>query len=470
MSGALVPAASRSVSTPGKSHDVLVLGGGPDALAIAALLGRRGMRGLLVDQGRARPSRLRPESWSYDPARSPSVARVEEALGLQDALRRHAPPLGPGLRLVADDPHGRPARARAELDPEGHRARALGRWSQTPAAEIARQLLELEATAERFSSWLAEVPRTLPRPFLARRRWRNLPPEIAALLEPAEAQWPGRLGTLATSLAPFVLAGAPGPQLGAGAAARLLAAVLSGPRLPGEGQGLVAVLADRAERSGFEHHPGRVVSIEPKRRRFLVNVAGRRQADLVDLVIDASDGLDSLELLPRALVNRKLAHALATTRPVAQRIRFGWRLDASAVPEAMGEVALCLPGQASPRPALVTVHRGPERARIEVEVVLSGGELPAGPASAGHEARLLLRQLVPFFERAQPEAEEPTLTPLRGPDPEEGFGLAGVPVETPVKNLLVGSAGALLPGALGLDAAFHAAWQAAEVAASRLRA
>lgn len=465
--------ASRSASraaTPGRSLDVLVLGGGPAAFATAALLGRRGLRGLLVDQGETLADPGHPRAWIFDPKRAPAIARVEEALGLQDAMRRSAVALRPGIRLVSDGPRGRPARRRAELEPEGYRAHTLARFTGLEAPILARSLPEVDQLADQFSAWLGDMTRTQPRSFLARRRWKAAGTEDLELLGPDPDTVPAPLRALASGLAEFLLAGTAGPELGRGAAARVLSAVLAGPRLPDGGRGIDAVLAERAERSGFELHTGRVRDMELRGRRFLVTTEGRRRTEQVDLVIDASAGLDALEVLPRGLVNRRLAPLLAASRPARHRARFGWRVDPDVLPEPLGRSALCLPGAAIGRPAWVSVTRRAPRALVEVEVVLGPGERGSDPRALAEASAGLLRHLAPFFDRGRPEPLETRVTPLCAPDPEDGHGVAGIGVETPIRNFLVAAPGAVLPGALEIDAALHAASQAAEIAARRLKA
>lgn len=452
-----------------RSLDVLVVGGGPGALATAALLGRRGMRGMVVDQHER--GALTPASrhdWTWDEAASPVAGRVHELLGVQESTRRMAAPLKPGLRWLTPD-------ARVEFEPERTAQALLSELLGINPSLVSEQLVQISESATRVGVFLEDTPALPAGGFFDRRRLASKLADCPDLRVRAENVLEPRLFGPLRGLLPLLTVMAPSPGgLSMGRFARPLDLLLKGPRVPDTSRPLREVLGACAARYGFEVHRGKVLSLEPEGRRHRVRASNRRGVDLADLVIDASWGLCGIRTLPERALGKRFTARLEAGAPVAHLARLEWRVDAKALPEPLGPSALLVSWHPRIPAAWLTISDADQdRALVTVEVpvgmVTSATDLD--PTLVRVEA--LLRAVAPFFSRGRPVREPPQVSPLFSAELDSATGLGGLPVRTPIRNVLVGGP-TVLPGCASLEGAYYAALQAAdateEILGSRARA
>lgn len=456
-----------------RTLDVLVIGGSAGALATAALLGRRGMRGLLVEQGElGAPSSARREDWAPSDRKNPVLARMHTELGLQDELRRRLFPLNPGLRLVQ-------GRLRDELEPTG--AAALARWSGLPEAQVVDLLSPLVEQAVTVSGLLDETGPLPPAGYFARRRFRAHLHGHSELTE-TRPELPTPLASLLEAFASFFSASAwPTEGLSVARAGRMAELLLDGPHLPDGGRPLRAVLAERAERAGFEIAHGLVESIEPDGRRFELRISGRREVVFVSAVVDASHGLLGLQALGHGAGHKRLGPLLDALRPAAHRARFRWSVDSEVLPEALGRSALLLPsstdlaqGALGGRPYWLSTFAlepdassGRPRTLVELELSVSPAELQSGLQELERGPRTALGEVAPFFERGHPIAHPARSQPLLSPALEPELQLGGIYPKPPIDRLIP-SGPSVFPGCHPVEGGYLAAFDAAERVSSAL--
>jgi hypothetical protein len=172
-------------------------------------------------------------------------------------------------------------------------------------------------------------------------------------------------------------------------------------------------------------------------------------------------------------------------------------VKAAAIPPGLGEAALCHQGEVDGAPAgsiLVQVRparrasrKGPAEPVADERVLILAGFVPASAATGGGDElagmagriRAAASEPLPFLERHLVRESVPALA---GPPEARAWrllahpryrlratpvlGVAGIPSQTPLRNLV--SAGReVLPG-LGLEGEFHAGLQAARLVTALL--
>ena len=447
-----------------RSLDVLVVGGGAAALTTAALLGKRGYRGLVVDNGELDDTQHYPrDNWSWDDAHAPALARVHELLGLQAAFRRSAQAIRPGLRLITQD-------KRVELEPEDSPADVLARLLQLDRITIIKQLRTIEKSSKKVAQFLESVSVFPASGFFERRKATN------AINDCDELSWIGtdyihpELCSHLEALLPFLThfgSSAPAPAR-MGRLARPARLLLQGPRLP-SGRSLRLVLAERAARGGFEIHRGQLSVLQPDGRRLKVEATQRRAPALVNAVVDASSHLSAVRMLSAHNRYKKLAPILDEAAPRDLMALFEWELDASVLPEPLGQTALLLSSSELPS-AWISIRPTNHSHRVRVVVELPGLDPQYSPDDLGNYleiARNYIRSIAPFFEHGRAEAQTPRFRPLFDPQLDPHAGLGGLPVRTPVRNVILAGP-VVLPGCVDMEGAYLSALQATEAVAELL--
>lgn len=446
-----------------RSLDVLVVGGGAGALATAALLGKRGLRGLVVDHHELESVAANHRAdWVWDDRHAPILAAVHEELGLQDVFRRQALAVRPGLRLIG-------ARRRVELEPEDAASDVLARLVDLSPKEVLAQVRAIEGAAKKVADFFAKNPPLNPGGFFERRKLTGMVAEVPELSVPATEVVEPRLLAHLQGWLPFLTNQLPSDSsLAVGRLARPVHLLLQGPRLPERGRPLREVLWERAERSGFEIEQDRLTRLEPDGKRFRVTLGQGRGELLVDAVVDASQAMAGLESLPHEIKARKLTALLGMSHPAGYVVELSWIVDREVVPEPLGGAAL-LGGDDGDPPIWLSLRPDEDEARVRlvVERIATLDEQRNQEAKLQADTRARLERLMPFFVEGHPAAQVARWKPRLAAELDPHTGLAGLPTRTPLKNLVL--AGPLvLPGCTALEGAYLAATRAAAAVTQNL--
>lgn len=466
-----------------RHFDVVVIGGRLSAVITAALLAKRGLRGLLVDQGE-----LGSAPWLadlvWDEEASPVMAEVHAELVLREELRAGARPLEPLVQVIFPD-------QRLDLFTERPRllaevARCFGAAPRDAFEAVLGRLDALEAKAGTYLAQAGELPAS---GFFARRSAAALArrhEEVTGPLAAAEpfSGLPPDLGLMLLAPLPFLghLDARRPEEVSVARWARTLGRSLRGASRV-KGAGARAIILGAAEKRGFEVKRSAVETVEPKGRVVELRIAGQRDPVTTDLLIDASSDLSGLDALPRDKQKKELALALQAARPKSSLFALSLELDEHVLPPGLGDHALLLNGRRDPnrfedgdaedRPIwLTTRRRGDGRAELLAVHPLSSALAHArGVDRLAEVMRARLTRLIPFLAEGRPAQE-----PLTGGRGQGGFlhhplleldldplsGIAGISMRTPYKNVLVAGP-AVLPG-LGIEGEYLTARQAADAA------
>lgn len=471
-------------------YDACVLGGGLGGAAAAALLARRGFRVLLVDEGgrapRADGGWLLPAAPTLQPPvrHLPAAEALLAEVGLASDAARAQEPLHPDLQVLLP-------RHRLELarEPAALAAELRREWP-ADAARLGDALQRLLDAADAAGHFLRAAPPLPPGGFLDGFALRK------ALRTAAQAAGPAGADLARPPLAPLgdhPLAAALGGLCGLlghldGPPAPIAAARLGGVALRGLARtapgahGLEEALRKkvaeaRGELLGGPEAPARVEAI---------GLDGGRLASL--RVAGSTDGYAARAFLLSAPLSW-LAPLLPggvppRARKALDRLRHGGRLAAlhrvarpAALPPGLGSAALVLgDGAAAGEAVLLEIQparpdprqgpaSAPEGARL-VSAWTLAGEDEAGAAAAVSRLGLALEEALPFLDRHVLHAPPPALAPWHFAAAEPAAGIAGLPVRSPWKNLLL-CGREVVPG-LGLEGELYAGLQAAAQAAALL--
>jgi hypothetical protein len=321
--------------------EVVVLGGTTAAATIAALLAKRGVRGLLVDEGETTSG---PADVAFADPRSSAFDLVASEIGLVRELeheRRAA--AAHRVQVVFPDMRAELPIERAALLDEG--ARRLSAPRLGPALEALDQL------EERTAAFLGEAGE-LPAPgFFARQRLGGVARRHAAALGDGRAALAqaGGLGEALAGLMPFLtyqdfVASEPLPALAVG---RLAARFLRGLGAPPQpfGERLLEV----AEKSGFERVHGAIDRLEAGAKPLRFALAKSGGALTADVLIDASTDLAGLRTISQRGRPRALGVLLEAAMPRGQLHALALELDRSVLPPPLGDFVLLLNGRKAAR-------------------------------------------------------------------------------------------------------------------------
>jgi hypothetical protein len=436
--------------------EVVVLGGTTAAAAIAALLAKRGVRGLLVDEGETTSG---PADVAFADPRSSAFDLVASEIGLVRELeheRRAA--AAHRVQVVFPD-------MRAELPIE--RTALLDEGTRRLSAPRLGPVLEaLDQLEERTAAFLAEAGE-LPAPgFFARQRLGGVARRHAGALGDGRAALAqaGGLGEALAGLMPFLtyqdfVASEPLPALAVG---RLAARFLRGLGAPPQpfGERLLEV----AEKSGFERVHGAIDRLEAGAKPLRFALAKSGGALTADVLIDASTDLAGLRTISQRGRPRALGVLLEAAIPRGQLHALALELDRAVLPPPLGDFVLLLNGRKAARAGEDGAPEADDR-----PILLLRAPLPSTPA---HRARFLalhpishvsvhaegverlervmrarIERLVPFYDEGHPSLSRAGVRahPLYDHELDTVAGVARVSLRTPYKSVFVAGP-VVLPG------------------------
>lgn len=474
-----------------KRFDAVIVGGRLSAVMTAAILAKRGLRGLLVDQGELATlgsDHVADEVWN--PAGSDVMERVLRDLELKDALNRAWAPTEPLLHVVFPD-------ERVDLTTD---AGASGRALRRALGPGTEQLWgELRSAHDRVGAFLAEAPE-IPAPpgFFARRgtaaaarrapvlttRWDQVP-ELASATDMQRE--------LVMGLAPFLThldPREPDEQL-LGRLSRPMMRFLSGVgRVRHEG-GFRGLLLDLATAKALQVRKTAIEHIETDGKGWSVRLAGARDVVLADAVIDASTDLSGAEVIPSRKQGRQLPLTLQAAKPRGYLYAYGIEVDRNVLPPGLGPRLLLLNGRRDPtrfdpeqpnsedRPIWLITRPAQAAERVELVALhpFSSVQAHGTESMATKDAivRARIERLFPFLTEGRPEPFMPGSAghgapflahPHLDPSLDDLTGLGGVPTRSPLKNLFLAGP-AVLPG-LGQEGEYLSALHAADAAETAL--
>lgn len=476
-----------------RHYEAVVVGGRLSAVVAAALLAKRGVRGLLVDDG---------ELASEDPhmlvdcvpadGESDVIQLVHRELGLQDELRNRSGPIEPLLQVVWDD-------QRLDVfDDIKVRTTELHRVLGPAARGVDGFFERLQAAAGQVGEYLANAGELPASGYFGRRGARSLARRFEAVtitvdqsdllrdLEPQAVE----LFTAPLTFLTHIEHRTPASVSVAGFA-RPLSRFLSGTRSLRSGRTLRGLFAGVAERRAFEVQPGALESADLRGRQVHLQLAGHGETITTDAMIDATGELSALAVLPHQKRKKDLSEIMQTARARATLHVLGIELDDAVIPPGMGQHLLLLNGRkdstraepdAADRPMWVTTRPGKASGRTQLVVAhpLTSARAHADGMDA-LEAMMKARveRVVPFMSDGQPKmralsgrgaprSARPVLNhPLFEADLDPQAGLTGVSCRTSLKNLFIAGP-AVLPG-LGVEGDYLAALQAADACEAFLK-
>lgn len=479
---------------PSSTYELVVLGDDLAALVCAALCARRGMRTLVLGDGRPARYLLGPHKLPVEPATWPVVQgsaaeRVLRELHAEMAMRRKlrepriaAQLVAPGLRIdIGGDRLA--GELERELGPEAGAA-WLARWEAS--REIARRLEPMLASEHAFPG----------AGFFERR-------ELAKLAEPlahdAAAWWTeaqaGPGAALFRQLAAIALRHPAAPPV---AIARAIDAWRTGPpALRGDGDAIRELLLEKQKTSNLEPRAERVTGLGVSWGK-IASISLASGDDLgAGQVVASRPPAELVELLGKK-APKQLQELAEGARLVGYRYSLNIVLDEAGLPEHMAPtVAVIADPDAEPvGDAAFSIHVGETdetgRVIVTVATVLAapdGARLDAeqlAPRCAALRAALWRRlgDVMPFFERHLVLAHSPfEATPPQAPGGRGSYDvpkalplamtpvwtgamaqtaeLGALPYLTGLKNLTL-TGEQVLPS-LGVEGALAAGWSAAKI-------
>lgn len=469
--------------------DVIILGGRLSAVITAALLAKRGLRGLLVDQGELASM---DAGLFYDlatvPAGSPVMEVVYRELGLESELPKKGRPLSPILQVILPD-------QRLDLSPDrahflAELERGFGAAAQPVKAALDRWTA-LEGEEGQYLSAAGELPAT---GFFARRSadaalrrheflgqtiheaqlFAGLPPLLAEMflaplpfLTHFDARRPEEVKT-ARFLRPLL---------------RMMRGLH---RLDGS-RGARGLFLEAIASRSFEVRRSAAESVEPGGKQVLVRLAGQREPVSAEVLIDASADLSGLDVVPNNLRKKDFAQVIQSVKPKGFLHTLSLEIDEVVVPPGLGEQALLLNGRRDPtrydlsdpdaedRPIWLTRRPSVDEGRVQLVASHPVSTVRAHAQSLDHLEEVMrarIERLIPFLMDGRPEIhalsgasaikhKQPVLPhPLYDLALDPKTGLTGVPTQTGWKNVLVAGP-TVLPG-LGAEGEYLSAIQAAD--------
>jgi FAD dependent oxidoreductase len=468
-----------------RHYDVCVLGGGVGGAAAGAMLARRGFRVLIVDEGgrapRADGGWLLPAVPSLQPQvrQLPAVEALLAEVGLVSDAARAQEALAPDLQLLLP-------RHRLDLcrEPAALAAELRREWP-ADAARLAAGLQALLADADTAGHFLKAAPPLPPGGFfdgfalrkalrvtgaaeLARRQ--PLAPLGDHPLAAALAALPGLLGHLDGPPAPL-------------AAARICGVAVRGLARTAPGASTLEealrkkVAETRGELLGGPGEPAKVEALGLDGGRLTtLRVAGSTDAFAARAFLLAAP-LEWLAALVPGGVSPRAQKALARVRPGRRLAALHRVVRPAALPPGLGSAALVmLPGAPPDQAVLLEIQPARHDARKGAAAPADGARLvsawtlagdgEAGAAAAVARLGAALEVALPYLDRHLLHGSGPVLAPhlLVAADP--AAGVAGLPVRSPWKNLLL-CGREVVPG-LGMEGELYAGLQAAAQAAALL--
>jgi phytoene dehydrogenase-like protein len=396
-------------------YDVIVCGGELAGVVAAALLGRRGLRVLLVGHDGQRPSfEAGRFTLSRGPALlpapdAPPIARVLKELSLVQVMRRRATALDPGFQVALP-------RHRFDVSSD---AAAFGReldreWPADRAA-IEAAVARLAATSALVDPLLATEMTLPPDGFWERRelsRFESLLPRSGAdPLAPLDPQHPFRAAFAAPAALGSGYGLGPG-DIGPVTLARAFDQARRGlHRLEGGQAALWGLFLEKIETfSGERREKVLPVEIVQHRGRAVgLRVRPRDETIGCHTLVWAGPAAAALALLGDR-PTRKAREAAQALRPVCYRYTLALLVRPQALPEGMAPRVFFIadPGRALLEENALSVTVGqanprePEQVPVWVECLVPAPAVEAGPGHLGAlrgRVREQLGRLMPFYDQ-----------------------------------------------------------------------
>ena len=513
----MVAAAPRSRPGSGgtrHAYEVIVLGGQLGGAVAAALLAKRGYRVLLIEHDGVGPGYeqggyLLPFAPFVMPQLKtmPAAEAALSELALNTPVQRAMRHQQPMLQLAM--PHQRVDLLAAQLQPgQAHDPRtvSLERQLGSEGASLGAELSGLEATLESTQAFFRGLlngpglhPDGMMEGWELKSQVKKLPPGLSELGTSPLLRNGGPATDLLRAWGPFLhYAAIPdGPFAGRRPLAQM---VHSLGHYPGGREGLRQLVCkklldlggDILEAEGASSAVAESLLFEGSRLAG-VQVFRNETPYRAQCVIGATDAQALRRLLPDKQKQKGLADLLDLSTIRRFLFTVNWVVKADALPMGMGELLLC--DDSSVGPLLLQIYparkvdgttTGAAAAALaikeepELRVVCAAAFVPAAIRDGGelHQKEVadsishLMSTLMPFADRHRLVASAPYLDAggVRGsrlmPHPlyelatPAFLGVTGLPIRTPVKNLLLASR-EVLPS-LGLEGEFIAALGAAK--------
>jgi phytoene dehydrogenase-like protein len=457
-----------------KHYSAIVVGGGLSATLTAALLAKRGMRGLLIDQGEL--NSLERQIFDLVPSEEGSLVMglVHSELAVREDLKIKAVPVSPLLQVIFPD-----ARLDLQADRDDLREEITIRLGNH-AASLGTLLGSLDVAEAHTGDFLANAGEVPPSGFFAKRTYASAAkkhPEIAQSLSGSSLLSLGDGPIAELLLAPMSfltnLDCRNADQATVARFGRVMGRFLRGLSKFADGRSLRRVFLDLAERKGFTIERAAVEAITQDGKKLEVRMTGRRDSVSSDYLVDASNDLSGVDaFVPK---KKELAILLQTAKPKGKLQAYGVEVDIEVIPPGLGKQVLLLNGrkdrsrfddndpEGEDRPIWLSVEQATQlRTRLlALHPVTSALAHAQRHESLDLMVKKRIERVIPFLDEGHPERlRMDSDHPLYQHDLDPTAGLTGVPTKTSLKNVFLAGP-AVLPG-LGVEGAYLAALQAAD--------
>lgn len=473
-----------------RHYEAVVVGGNTAAVLTAALLAKRGMRGMLVDQGElaSTDAHLLPDLVLSDEG-SAVMRHVHSELGVADQMAKKTRVDRPLLQAIYPD-----QRFDLFVDPiERQRevTRVFGSKSNAALAITTTQMTNAEEETSAFLADAGELPAT---GFFGKRASASAQKKHESLgrsmeVGAATGDLPVELAEIFVAMLPFLghFDARSAGDVSMARFGRLAARFMRGLFGLSDMKPLREVFLNVAQHRAFEVIHTAVESIDPTGKVVHLTAAGQRDAFTADVLIDASWDLSGLDTISQKQQKKDLAITLQSAKPRGRLHALGIEVDASVLPPGMAQHLLLLNGRRDPERTdaedldsadrAIWISQRPGHATDRVQLVAAQAVSSVRAHAQGTDEleevmRARIERLAPFLMDGRPEltslsgrgatkSERPILPhPLYDPELDPGLGLTGIPMRTPYKQILCAGP-AVLPG-LGMEGAYLSALQAAD--------
>jgi hypothetical protein len=463
-----------------KHFDVVVLGGTLSASILSALFAKRGLRGVLIDQGELESidGQLLPDIAVAD-AGSLAMGLVHAELNLKEDFRIKLEEITPPFQAIYPD-------ARLDFRPErplffDEMHRAFG-YEASTLADLLERINAIDKQVGTFLAGAGDMP---AEGFLGRRNlraWQKKHSELGhtEAEERLFSDGSSALRDIVLGLQPFFthVDTVSSDNFPVARVCRSFRRLSTGLFELSSEDGLRNVFLGTSERKGFEVRLSAVESIEIKGRVVVIRLAGQRNEITGDVLVDASSDLSGLDALPSRSKNRDLANLLQSARPTGFLHRLDLVVDTACIPPGLGRNALLLDARRvsrdagdskttseEDRPIWLVRTPGEEahRTRLTAFHPVSSVEAHATRGAAFHDVLVRrIERLVPFLRQGHLEVSTRPAAkkPLFDPSLDNFMGIECVPVKTPYRNVFI--AGPMVLPGLGIEGDYTTALHVAD--------
>ena len=444
----------------GRHLDVLVVGGGASALLTANYLSRKGLRGLIIDQGEL--DDIDPwnfADWSISANSAPNFHKILDQLAMKDEFRLKATVVSPSLRIVTPN-------KRVELDEDTNISKKLSEILDVPFEEIKRSIEYFKDISTQVQQVTSKAPFP-PDSFWGRRSLHGQIQGLSALQKPlAEIvpKLPQNLMHFVAGLLPyFTHLRKPTDlnQLTVAQVAPLLPVLASGFKQVGGQQAVRSLLLQRAKRFGFEVSEGSIKELVFEGGRFRATSTSSNESNLFDLLIDGSRFNVTLDFLPEKIQTSLSKNMAAEFKPVHKLIRNQWSIKSEVLPPGMGRSVMLLDDRFDLKGWLTVESASATSKRTILSLKTTEADL--------EEATKNLKALIPFWSEGNPTAvpDKAPPKPLFETDLSINLGLGTQTVKSGQKRFVLASPN-ILPALPILEASSIIARDAAAAASKIL--